>query len=407
MKKVLSVFLAICVMLMSSITAFAAEAPSSEKVTAQIEGAAAYLTNGVESYGVDTAVDFCVIADSGADISKYKRDFVSDVKANLDANNGKIVSSYGENLATYAAVIIILGAFDEDASDFYGYNIEKAFLAMDPTVEPASPNYYRIITQGAAYCMDDSAESFLNKVCDSYISKYYTMGKGVNYYGYSCDNTAYFIDAITWSDSEKYIDILNDAIKVLDTYKVDGGYCYSTTNWDGSPVTELKPNADSTALALAAHCSYSPELDSFNDLDNDAAYMELINKNFEIVNSIYADLCTFEGSSTGVFTYDGEDSAYATKEALIALSYYILDVSFQEMLNEFPLDDEENEETTTAVTKIPSKNETTAKAETTAATKTNTSKKSPNTGSDAAAVSAAIALCAAAGVLTALKKKER
>lgn len=392
MKKVLSVFLAICVMLMTSITAFAAEVPASEKVEKQINGAVAYLTKGVESYGIDDAVNFSNLTDTEADLSKFEDGFIKAVKANLDANDGKIVPSFGENLATYGAVINALLNLGEDTTDFYGYNIEKAFMAMDPAVLPSSPNYYRIIIQGAYLC--DDSDKFVEALCDTYISNYYEMGKGVDYYGYACDNTAYFIDAIACGNYlvGKYDDVLKDAIKVLDTYKVDGGYCYNPG---------MQANADSTALALMAHCAYSSvDMDIEDNLD---AY-------FELVNGIYADLCKFEGSAPGVFTFDGEDSAYATQEGLVALSYYYFDVLLQEYIRDSV--DEEEEPTTDADIKKPVKKPTTTvKTETTtsapATTKTNTSKKSPNTGADVTAVSASIALFAAAGVFTVLKKKTR
>lgn len=378
MKKILSLLTAICIVFMSGITAFAAEAPSSEKVKAQINGAVAYITKDIKSYGVDQALDFCMIADSGADVSAYKGGFIKDVKSNLDANKGKIVSSYGENLTTYGAVIIALTALDEDITDFYGYDISKPFLAMDPTAEPVSLNYYRIITNGAFLC--NNADEFLTKVCDTYIANHYTMGKGVDYYGYSCDNTAYFIDAISYGyyAVDKYKDILDDAMTVLDSYKVDGGYCFN-------PEYGKEPNADSTALALMAHSGY------VSDPEN-------LDKHFETVNGIYTDLCKFEGSGTGIFTYDSDDSVYTTKEALIALSYYYWDVVYQETPDDKePTDDSE---TTTAVTSEP---ETTKPKTTTTAT----AKKSPATGIHASAVSSAVAFIAAAGVLTILKKKEK
>lgn len=380
MKKLLSVILAVSVILMSGITAFAAEKTTSEKVKEQIDGAAAYLTSGVTGYGVDEAIDLCILANSGADVSAYKDGFLNAVKANLDANSGKIVSSYGENLATYGAVIITLISFDEDTTDFYGYNIENAFLAMDPTVAPASPNYYRIIAQGAFYC--DNSDDFLVDVCDAYVSGYYTMGMGADYYGYSCDNTGYFIDAISYGYfvDDKYKAVLDDAIAVLDTYKVDGGYCYN-------PAYGTQPNADSTALALLAHCAYTDDIETKADFD---AY-------FTLLNGIYADLCTFEGSATGVFTYDGADSAYTTKEALMALSEYYIVAYIQENSDEEEVTDITNEpEITVPTTKEP---ETT--------TKTEVIKKSPATGAGVSAISSVMALFAAAGVITVLKKKEK
>lgn len=384
MKKVLSVFIAVCVMLMTSVTTFAAEAPTLEKVEEQINGAVKYLTDSVASYGVDDALDFYIISENMEDIDKYADGFLNDVKANLDANGGKIVSSYGENLATYGAVISILIDLGEDPADFNGYNIETAFLAMDPTVEPASPSYYRAIVQGAFYCEADESIEFIEKVCDTYVEKYYTMGQGVDYYGYSCDNTAYFIETLSFAYlvSDKYDSVLEDAIQVLDTYKVDGGYCFN-------PQYGTQPNANSTALALMAHSAYISE-----DMEDFDGY-------FDLVNGIYADLCTFEGSSAGIFTYDNQDNKSATHDALMALSYYYIDVLMQQDFEgEDPTEEdttvaEENNETTT----------TTAPAEATATAKTNTSKKSPSTGSETMAVSASIALLSAAGVFAVLKRK--
>lgn len=384
MKKVLSVFIAVCVMLMTSVTTFAAEAPTLEKVEEQINGAVKYLTDSVASYGVDDALDFYIISENMEDIDKYADGFLNDVKANLDANGGKIVSSYGENLATYGAVISILIDLGEDPADFNGYNIETAFLAMDPTVEPASPSYYRAIVQGAFYCEADESIEFIEKVCDTYVEKYYTMGQGVDYYGYSCDNTAYFIETLSFAYlvSDKYDSVLEDAIQVLDTYKVDGGYCFN-------PQYGTQPNANSTALALMAHSAYISE--DMEDLD----------EYFDLVNGIYADLCTFEGSGAGIFTYDDQDSKSATHDALMALSYYYIDVLMQQDFE----DEDPTEEDTTAAEENNKTTTTTASAETTATAKTNTSKKSPSTGSETMAVSASIALLSAAGVFAVLKRK--
>ncbi len=386
MKKALSLILSLAVMLMTSLTAFAAEKPSIDTVNAQIEGAVSYLSNGV-TYDVNNAVDFASIAESGVDLSSFKDNFVASVKENLEANNGKIVSSYGESLEGYAAVIISLQALGEDTTDFYGYNIEGAFLAMDPTADPASPNYYRLITKAALYC--ENGESFLEQVCDSYIDKYYTMGKGADYWGFSCDNTAYFIDAVAngYAVSDKYEAVLDDAIKVLDTYKTDGGYYYSDVDYLGNPITDLSPNCDSTALALMAHSAYqssSLELDEY----------------FDLVNGIYADLCTFEGSSTGVFTNKGSDNSYATKEALIALSSYYYDVALQDFI--YGSDDEESESTTTTTTPATTNQTDTDQT----ANNKNNSAKSPATGFSVTAAAAAAAALAAMAVASGVKKRK-
>jgi len=385
MKKFLSVLMAVCVLLSSSITAFAATAPSFDTVMEQIEGATAYLTKDVEKYTVNTAADFALIASAGGNIDRFADSFIADVKANLEANDGKIISAYGENPATYGAVIIALNILGEDAANFYGYNIEKAFLALDPTVPYSIPGYYRLMTTGALLCNQTGSEEFLEKLCDTYISNYYTMGKGVDYYGFSCDNTAYFIEAITAGTyvTDKYDDVLADAIKVVDSYKVDGGYCYN-------PEYGTQANANSTALALMAHSLYSYTVMEENEF-------------FDLVNGIYADLCKFEGSGAGIFTYEGEDSVVSTKDALTALSYYAVDVALQEE----PDEEDPSEPTPEKPTKKDpaAVKETTTKAATTSA-KTNTSKKSPATGANAAVIAIPTAIAFAGLAVLAVKKKD-
>jgi LPXTG-motif cell wall-anchored protein len=176
---------------------------------------------------------------------------------------------------------------------------------------------------------------------------------------------------------------MKDAFNVLESYKVDGGYVYDTAYG-------TDPNADSTALALMAYCSV------FFDVDDDDydAYVEK-------VNGIYDDLCAFEGSTTGVFQYYGEDNAYATSDALKGLEEYYLIAFIQDF--DFDLDPDDEEELTTTPT---TKNETTTKkSETT--TKKNTSKTSPQTGASTGAIALSVALAGAGLTLFALKKKEQ
>lgn len=392
MKKILSVFVAMCIVLMTSITAFAAQAPSADKVKKQIEGAVAYLTADAEKYGIDQAVDFSIFADAGADVSKFADGFIADVKANLDANNGKIVSSYGENLATYGAVITALAALGENTADFYGYNIEKAFMAMDPAVVPVTPNYYLTIMNGAFLCEDSDA--FLEALCDTYIREFYTMGKGADFYGYSCDNTAYFAAAISYGNYQlgKYADVLDDAMTIIDSYKVEGGYCFN-------PEYGTEPNSDSTALALLANSSY------YGD-NADITKPETFTPHFEKLNSIYADLCTFESTTTGVFKYDDDESAYSTKDALTALSSYYWDAVAQEIIN--APDNNEEQPKPTVPTQQPTEKQTTAAAaENKTTAKADKSKKSPATGADTTIICASAALLTAAGVMMIVKKKEK
>ena len=108
MKKFLAVITAICVMLTASITAFAQSHPKSKDVQNEIDKIVNYITSQKEGdYTIDDAVDFYYLTKSGADLSKYNDKFIASVKENVKANNGKLITRYGENLATYAAVIEI------------------------------------------------------------------------------------------------------------------------------------------------------------------------------------------------------------------------------------------------------------------------------------------------------------
>lgn len=382
MKKVLSILTAVCIILSCTVTAFAQEASKSETVYEQIEGAVEYLTDGVTSYGVDDAVDYYTLVHSGVDMSAYNDAFLADVLSNLQSNNGKIVSSYGESLATYAAVILILSELSEDPYDFNGYDIVSAFEAMDPTTS-THPYYYRLVIPATVYCTDDS---FVTAVCDNFISTYYVTGKGMSYYGYySSDNTAYFITALS-TYADEYADVMEDAFSVLETYKTDGGYFSDSTY-------STEANTDSTALALMAYASVIWYVDDDN-----------IDDYFTKIDEIYDELCAFEGSDTGIFisTYTGDNDAYATKEALMALEEYY----FVAFIEELYYDEEDSTTAATTTTTTASNGETTtADTETTTATaKTNTSTTSPDTGANTGAV--AFSITAAGLALVAFAKKK-
>lgn len=375
MKKLLSLLVAGVILISTSFTAFAAENPTGKKVAEQMEGAVSYLTEGKTAYTVDDVLDYYTLVSTGVDMSKYNDAFLQNMKENLDANSGKIVSTYGESLATYGAAILILDALDLNPADFYGYDITKAFTSMDPQGIQSSPYYYRVIIPAAVITGN---EEFAKSVCDFFIGKYYVMGKGMDNWGFSCDNTSYFITAVA-PLGDKYPEIMKDAFTVLESYKADGGYIC-----DNQYMPNV--NTDSTALALMAYSSYSI-------FDNDKDY-------YEKVNSIYADLCTFEGSKTGVFisAYTGDDDAYATKEALMALEKYYPLALAQESTAE--------EETTTTPSITTDEKEETTTDKTTETT-VNESKKSPATGMSITALTFAAALGAGALSTAFAKRKER
>lgn len=400
MKKFLAVITAICVMLTASITAFAQSQPKSEDVQKEMNKIVNYITSQKEGdYTIDDAVDFYYLTKSGADLSKYNDKFLASVKENIKANNGKLITQYGESLATYAAVIEILMFNDIDVWEFEGYDLTAAFAAM-PADSEINPYYYNIVIPALFYIED---EAFCEAVCKNFVDKYYTMGKGMENWGFSCDNTAYFISAITYA-SDKYTAQLNDALKVIETYKTEGGYFCDTQY-----TTTL--NADSTALALMAYAEYE-WLDSL--LDDNAETISL-DKSTEIYNQLTA----FRTSTEGAYSFEvgGEPNLFASFDVLRGLTSYKNALEFKELIDE-PIDWDDSEDpdvsekdptNTESTTKRPIKPLVTQNNNTTAATQTkkNTSKKSPSTGAGAMTIALSLALAGAGTAVLAAKKKEQ
>lgn len=383
LKKLLPLMLACTLVLCGSFSAYGAQtAPSSEDLEKQIASTAAYLTKGVASYTVDDAVNLFYLAGSGADIANTDS-FIASVKDNLSANGGKIVSSYGENITTYAAVIQVLLELGENPSDFNGYDIVSTFSQQDFTAKLDNPYYYNIVIPATFYCED---ETLGKKSCDSLVANYYTAGSGMDYYGFSCDNTAYMISALS-NYYDDYKEIVDDCIAVLDGYRVNGGYCYNTAYG-------TDPNGDSTALALMAYSAYYLCTLDFEQGSNPTK---------EKCDSIYADLMSFKGSEDGVFTYmkDG-DNAYATADALRGLASYSDAVFVYELIN-MPEDDGDGDDITDITIEENTKPTDTTEKKTEA--EAAAVKKSPATSAPSAAGIAAASAFFTAALAVALRKR--
>lgn len=385
MKKVLSVLIALCIVFGTSISVFASEpALKADKVEAQIAGAGKYITDAAGTYGVANVFDLARLINSGyADVSAYKNGFIQDVKDNLDANGGKLMvgvynyetdtTTYKECLDTYAAVIYSLKMLGEEPTSFNGVDLEALFYAMDPTDATINPFNYNIIFN-ACELLKNKNEDFIKALADTYTGTYYVMGSGMNYYGNACDNDAIFIIAMSIANEllGGYDSYIKDATNLLENYRVDGGYCYNK-------MYGTDPNCDSTALAIAALC-YNPDTSST-----------------ERYEALYKELCAFESDETGVFTYDGAKNIFATKDALLALTYYH-DVAcyIDSLTDEEEYKNEEAKADTVAADDIASEVETDAK---------DSIKKSPSTGAEMIEPSLAAAFAAAAFVTAAFRKK--
>lgn len=166
MKKLLSVLLALCLVLTLTVSAFASEIPTSDSILKELNSTAVYVNRGVSSINVDGALNYYYLlsSDKAAD---FFDGFLQDIKNNLKENGGKIVSSYGENMTTYAAVIAVLDKFGEDVTNVDGVNLVELMKGM-PSSSITNPYYYDVVIPTAAkHC----GEEFTKSICDEFIEK--------------------------------------------------------------------------------------------------------------------------------------------------------------------------------------------------------------------------------------------
>ena len=255
---------------------------------AQLSGGADFLLKSVDSLTIEKAADFLAYLKGGANVDKYKADYIASVKSMLDSNNGKLVSTInGEvksDLALYGAVIPALEKLGYDAKNFEGYNLVSAFESTD-TDSISNPYYYRVAIEAAN-------SDFAHKLIDKFIADDYTIGSGMKYWGFSCDNTAMFLTSIA-KYADDYSTYVDDAKQILKTYTTDTGAFYSYQYND--------VNANSTALCLMAYAALG---------ENDTAF------------SYYKNLVEGFEDTTGVFTYNGKRDVSATKQSYLALTYF-------------------------------------------------------------------------------------
>lgn len=298
MKKTLGILLAIVLAATIAMSAFASETPSKANVLNEINSTVDYITDGISGYTVDSALDYYYLAKNSTQAVSFYDAFLQSVKDCLDANGGKLVTAYGENITSYAAVIGIIDAMGGDPTNVNSVNLAELFENSDIS-SVSSPYHYNIVIPVAAKYCD---EQFVKSLCDSFIADYYTIGSGMNYWGFSCDNTAMFISAVSQSHLDCYESVLADAVNILNTYKTDGGYCYN-------PEYGTFANVNSTALALTAKCAYYE-------------YKGTVNENLAELTDLYNALLTFKGQTVGSFAYDGTESKYSAADALKGLNSF-------------------------------------------------------------------------------------
>ena len=253
-------------------------------ISQQELGGAAYAKGF--SYSVDNAADFVTLIRTGYDVSEFKDAFVKSVKDNLDANGGKIIpNTNAESLGVYGAVIIALRSFGYDTSNFNGYNLDSILETID--IASARPAQYHY-----KYAVEVASPDRAKALIDDLIANYYTLGQGMDNWGFSCDNTAHFLVTIAPYASD-YAAYVTDAKAIIKNHTAATGAFYSQTYND--------PNADSTAVAMAAYASVG-------DIDETMALYKCLN--------IY-----YQSTKPGVMLYYGDENKYATADAMFGFYY--------------------------------------------------------------------------------------
>ncbi len=288
MKKVISVLCAMLIICSVSVDAFAAGG-SKKEVQNQIKATAEYLFKD-KDFTYTSASDFLLYIRSGLDTqSKFEKFSTSFAEA---LKNGTPLNSY-----TLACVLLCYSesGYDVSGLSLNGETVDLAELYASSDGQAESVYNYRLMFEASYYLEDETFETFETKIFDDLI-KLYEIGSGCNYWGYSCDNDAAFLSALGSTRGLDFDDnavaVEEDVFKQIEKYRATNGYFYSEEY--------NTPNADSTAYVLMAKSIY---------------------EDFDGADETYDLLQTFAGKD-GTYLYDGEESAYAAKDALMALEYY-------------------------------------------------------------------------------------
>lgn len=355
MKKVLATLLAIMLVMSTSLTAFGA---SYSDVEEKMNGAISYAFDGnygKDGYDVSDAKDLYILSRTDTDISSY-------LPAYKDSLNSTISTNGSLTLTQLALAVNILTNAGEDPATFLGSeNLLEDLENFDVTKSDSPYGLVYAIEAASFNLLDEKAVELVKQ-----LQTYYTLGTGTDFwggYGTSVDDLSMFLIGLSYYDdgTDEYQNMIDDAFALIEKDYSDEGYMSYGT-----------PNADSTALALAAYSAYANE---------------------EKANDIYDILVdNFYDESTGCFACHStankaswDDDYYSTADSLYGLTWYSYIA--------YVVDDDD--ETTTS-------NESTTEATTKA---TSTSTKSPNTGNSGIGVAASLAVLSLASIAI-LKRKE-
>ena len=282
MKKIIAITLS--VLLIISLLPMAAFAGGTkEEVQAKIVATRDALYANKESFAANESLDFLLYISAGGDADKYTEGYLAAIRDAFDAGNMTTADRIG-------LLIFVCAQLGEDIENFKlndGSTVNLYDLMKEKGTEVDSPyNYY--------YVLLSSRDKEYSEEITAALAEKYTPGSGYDYYGFGTDSTANFAAIMQYNDN--YIDLVEDAVNVVESAKTDKGYYYLADYGTDA-------NANSTASALFAFAD-------MEDMDKaDVAYDLL--KNFELGDGNY-------------FYMDNDKSAnaYANRDALRALLAY-------------------------------------------------------------------------------------
>lgn len=326
------IILTVCITLSATFSALAAPnatAPTLDTVQMESQKSAAYLmqqANYSEISNVSTFKDqsrnLILSIRSGYDCSDNVKAYLEAVTNIMNADGtlnmakNEYASDSKDYYSSYAYLLLVLALAGEDATNFNNHNIVSLF--NDILYNTPDNNFIYNDTNSNALnlyhlgIVNIAVESYSNEMKDyTAISekikkalKAISTEKGIHYWGYSLDNNthvySYFYNMYT-SDSE--IKTLIDTILTYttNTYydSVNGTFNYP----DYNDSTKFNPNENSTALAAALYSTYNNS--------------ELAAVAFNTLTSLYQSPTT-----SGAYTFFGEDSIFTTYDALYGLVAY-------------------------------------------------------------------------------------
>lgn len=273
--------------------------------------------------------DLILANETGLDVTSQISTFLETAKT-LFGEGGLLnpaSNTSGYYAANYAELIELVNITNQDASNFNGVNLYAAFndSLKDVTVANLSDsNYFNpyLISEIHACLSSYSANLTDYETINANLNEAVmaiTDANGVVYWGYSADN-----DGNTLSGFTDFYNSNSEFAAIIDSLVAKHTSTTATTTSDETVYTDPETgavysygalNPDSTALSLAF-------LSEYGDATAAAVKYNALVENFKST------------TTTGAFTYLGDDSLFASRDALIGLVAYLTYGNLTDSTNE-------------------------------------------------------------------------